>query len=359
VASNQPGREDARPETVADLPGNYAEIEKKRQLAVEKAKAEGRIDDDCPECPKKKLTPEQVDVLQKHNAMLRQQLSAMSAVVKKIGEENQRLIEMAQKQQAEAIKEQAKAWGSPLFFKVDDQAAKAKAKSSAAKPPTGEKGVAVPAKPGSSKIAFLTRTSSQEPYLKKPFLKPRSTYEIQAGTVIPAALLTGINTDLPGNVIAVVTAPVFDSVSGDHLLIPQGSRLYGSYDSLVGNGQNRALVAWDRLLLPSGRSIQLDRMAATDPSGFAGVADRVDYHVDRLIFGAALSAAIAWSGNTARSRGNSSDNDVGDTVAQEGSKIGSNIVERQLDVQPTITVRPGFPLRVMVNRDVILAPYKQ
>jgi len=207
------------------------------------------------------------------------------------------------------------------------------------------------------KLAFLNETTAPQSHLDQPLLYPRSHYEIQAGTVIPAALLTGINTDLPGDVIAQVTSPVYDTITGQHLLIPQGAKLYGAYDSQIANGQNRALLVWHRLLLPNGRSIQLDRMRGTDAAGYAGVEDRVDYHTGKLLLGAALSTAIAFTGNLARSDSPDSDNDVGDTIAQEASKIGSSIIERQLDVQPTITIRPGWPLRVLVNKDVLLAPY--
>jgi len=353
------GYRESQPEPVAQLPGHYAEIERKRRQVLEKAKGKSP-DDDCPDCPKskKKLTPEQVEVLQKHNELLRQQIQTMAQAVKKIDSENQRLIDQIRRQQDEAIAEQAKVWSSNVFFKIDRPAAKAKAAPDVKGAQAGDPASKALKPMQSSKVAFLTQSSAAEPYLKKPFLEPRSMHEIQAGTLIPAALVTGINTDLPGDVIASVTEPVYDTVSGEHELVPQGSKLYGTYDSLVSNGQNRALVVWDRLMLPNGRSIQLDRMVSTDASGQAGVADQVDYHVDKLIFAAALSTALAWAGNEARTQGSLSDNDVGDTVAQEGSKLGGLVIKNQLEVQPTITVRPGYPIRVMVNRDMILAPYR-
>ena len=173
---------------------------------------------------------------------------------------------------------------------------------------------------------------------------------------------TGINTDLPGEVIGQVTENVFDSVTGHHLLIPQGSRLLGKYQSWVSNGQNRALVVWRRLMLPNGNSIVLDGMPGTDPQGYAGLEDQVDYHLDKLGTAVALTTGIAYAGNLARSPhgGNGQDvrDVVGDTVAQEGAKIGQRIVDRQLDVQPTITIRPGWPLRVLANKDILLSPYE-
>lgn len=215
------------------------------------------------------------------------------------------------------------------------------------------------------KLAFLNEAvfSGGGAHLDQPYLHPRSPYEVQAGTVIPAALLTGINTDLPGDVLAAVTEPVYDSRTGRHLLIPQGAKLYGRYDSEIANGQNRALLVWHRLLMPNGRSILLDRMRGTDDAGYAGVADRVDYHADKLALGVTLSSVIAYAGNLARGDSSGSDDRgrdvIGDTVAQEASRVGSKIIDRQLDVQPTITIRPGWPLRVLVNQDVLLAPYME
>jgi type IV secretion system protein VirB10 len=214
----------------------------------------------------------------------------------------------------------------------------------------------------SEKERFLTEAGAVEPYLKKALLNPLSKYEVKAGALIPGALVTAINTDLPGEVIAQVTENVYDTASGDHLLIPQGSRLLGKYQSLVSNGQNRALVVWARLIYPNGKSIVLDGMPGTDQLGQAGLKDRVDYHLDRIGGAVALSTAIAYGGNLARGngRGGRGDDDrdvIGDTVAQEASRVGQRFVDRELDVQPTITIRSGWPLRVLVNKDMVLAPY--
>jgi type IV secretory pathway VirB10-like protein len=211
------------------------------------------------------------------------------------------------------------------------------------------------------KEAFLTQGAAVEPYLSKPLLNPISKYELKAGSVIPGALVTAINTDLPGEVIGQVTENVFDSVTGEYLLIPQGSKLLGKYQSLVTNGQNRALVVWQRLIYPNGNSIVLDGMPGTDESGAAGLQDKVDYHLDKLAEGTALSTALAYAGNLARNPNSSSGNNgqdvVGDTVAQQANRIGEKIIDRELDVQPTITIRQGWPLRVLVNKDMILEPY--
>jgi type IV secretion system protein TrbI len=212
------------------------------------------------------------------------------------------------------------------------------------------------------KEAFLSQAAAVEPYLAKPLLDPISKYELKAGSVIPGALVTAINTDLPGEVIGQVTENVFDSVSGKYLLIPQGSKLLGKYQSLISNGQNRALVVWQRLIYPNGQSIVLDGMPGTDEAGQSGLQDQVDYHLDKLAAGAAFSTALAYAGNLARNPNSSSGNNgqdvVGDTVAQEANRIGEKIINRELDVQPTITIRQGWPLRVLVNKDMVLAPYQ-
>ena len=208
--------------------------------------------------------------------------------------------------------------------------------------------------------AFMKSSAAVQSYLAQPLIPPASPYEIQAGTVIPGALVTGINSDLPGQIIGTVTQNVFDSVSGKYLLIPQGSRLLGRYSSVVGNGENRVLVAWQRLILPNGDSIALDAMPGTNQEGQSGLHDQVNYHFAKLAQAAALSTAIAYGGNLAINPNSTSTNQdvVGNTIAQEGSQIGQKIIDRQLNVQPTITIRPGWPFRVLVNTNMILKPYQ-
>ena len=121
---------------------------------------------------------------------------------------------------------------------------------------------------------------------------PSSPNVVQAGSVIPAALITGIQSDLPGQVTAQVTQNVFDSATGRMLLIPQGSRLIGAYDSKIAAGQNRVLLAWDRLILPGGRSIELMRQPGADASGMAGLADRTDHHWGHMLKAALISTVL-------------------------------------------------------------------
>jgi type IV secretion system protein VirB10 len=210
------------------------------------------------------------------------------------------------------------------------------------------------------KVAFLSPSTEIEPYLQKPYLHPLSPYQVNAGTFIPAALITGLNSDTPGDVVAVVTESVYDTANGQFLLIPQGTKVYGKYDSRVAYGQTRAVVGWDRLIFPNGRSIIISRMVGTDGAGQAGLADEVDNHYGKLIAGALISTLISFGGNLAREDADFRDSyyDIGDTVAQESARVGQLINRRNLNVQPTIRVRPGFRLNIMVNRDVILEPYR-
>lgn len=191
---------------------------------------------------------------------------------------------------------------------------------------------------------------------------PTSPYQVMAGTIIPAALVTGINSDLPGQVIANVTEAVYDTATGRFLLIPQGSQLIGRYDSQVSFGQRRVLLVWMRLILPDTSSISLDRLPGIDPAGYAGLEDGVDWHWDRILAGAALSTLLGVGAELAAPDHSGRDGKViiatrqstQDTVNQ----VGQEITKRNVSIQPTLTIRPGFPVRVMVNKDLILRPYQ-
>lgn len=188
---------------------------------------------------------------------------------------------------------------------------------------------------------------------------PASRYEIKAGDTISAALVTALNSDAEGRVVAQVTAPVYDSLSGDHLLIPQGARLLGAYSSAVRYGDERIVVVWDRLILPNGWSIELGAMQATDAQGAAGISDTVDHHLDRLGIAVVLSSLMSVMANESEDESN----DVGlrasvaDAAAQQAAQTGARIVERDLAVRPTLRVRAGASVRVLVTRDLVLAPY--
>ena len=209
------------------------------------------------------------------------------------------------------------------------------------------------------KAAFLDRSRSGDIYNAHQLETPRSPYQVMAGSVIAASLITGLNSDLPGLVTAQVTENVFDSVTGQFLLIPQGARLVGSYDSVVAYGQSRALLVWQRIILPDGSSIQLDNLPATDAAGYAGVADKVDFHTWRLLKGVSLSTLLGVG--TELSLGDDGSDlvrAIRQSTQQGASQAGQQIVSKQLDVQPTTRVRPGWPLRVVVHKDLILRPWR-
>lgn len=209
------------------------------------------------------------------------------------------------------------------------------------------------------KAAFLERSHSGDVYNVNQLETPRSPYLVMAGSVIAASLITGLNSELPGLVTAQVTENVFDSVSGRFLLIPQGARLIGRYDSVVAYGQSRALLVWQRIILPDGSSIQLDNLPATDAAGYAGVADKVDFHAFRLLKGVALSTILGVG--TELSLGDDESDIVRairQSTQQSASQAGQQIVSKELDVQPSIRIRPGWPLRVVVHKDLILRPWR-
>lgn len=180
---------------------------------------------------------------------------------------------------------------------------------------------------------------------------------LRAGAVIAAALVTGINSDLPGQVTAQVTSHVYDSPTGSHLLIPQGSRLIGQYDSQVAFGQRRVLLVWSRVVMPDGTSIVLDRLQGGDTQGFSGLEDKVDYHWGQLFRAAALSTLLGVGTQLAVDDESDIARAIRESAQDSAEDIGQQIVRRQLNIQPTLTVRPGFPVRVIVNRDLVMQPY--
>jgi type IV secretion system protein VirB10 len=211
------------------------------------------------------------------------------------------------------------------------------------------------------KLAFLRAGPDKEIYNPHGLQRPASPYQLLAGTIISASLVTGLDADLPGFVIGQVTEPAYDTVSGRHLLVPQGSRLIGKYDSVVAHGQERALVVWQRIIRPDGSSIVIDNLPATDTAGYAGLADGVDLHTWKLLKGVALATVLGVGSSLAFGSG-SGDSDIiralRESTGQTTNRAGQRLIERELNVQPTLTVRPGWPLRVIVHKDLILSPYR-
>jgi type IV secretion system protein VirB10 len=189
---------------------------------------------------------------------------------------------------------------------------------------------------------------------------PASPYIVQAGSVIPAALVTGLRSDLPGQVTAQVTENLYDSLTGKTLLVPQGAKLIGTYDSQLVFGQSRVFLAWTRLILPNGKSLDLPREPGADAAGHAGLEDTVDQHW-RALFGAALLSTVLSLGTQA----GASDTDsaliqaLREGAAGSLNQAGEQAVSKALSLPPTLTIRPGFPLRVLVTRDLVLEPYQE
>ncbi len=206
----------------------------------------------------------------------------------------------------------------------------------------------------SSQQRYLAQAGQRKDvYLNERIEKPISPYQIMAGSIIPGAMITGINSDLPGEITARVTQNVYDTVTGQHLLIPQGAELLGGYDSGVLYGQNRVLFTWDRMRFPNGESIQLRGMKGVDLGGFSGLDADVDNHYMRLT-GAILMSAFLSLGTEKIDNGTT----IGQSVSKDVNKSGQKIVDMQLNVRPTLKVYSGDRFNIMVNKDIILKPYR-
>lgn len=273
------------------------------------------------------------------------------------------------------LKEAEEAARSPLFYKSSQRGGSAAGGSGAGGPGAGldaamladasaQAGMldAVPAQNLQSNKAAFAQGGDVATQSAHGLTAPRDPYTLMAGTVISAALVTGIKSDLPGDVMATVTSPVYDSATGEHLLIPQGSRLMGRYNSQVAYGQSRVQAVWERVILPDTSSVTLDSLAATDPAGFAGLEDDVDWHWDRILAGAALTTLLGVGAELAAPDTSGSDGRIviatRDSVQDSVNQVGQEMTRRNMNIQPTLTIRQGMPVRVLVNRDVTLRPYR-
>jgi type IV secretory pathway VirB10-like protein len=209
------------------------------------------------------------------------------------------------------------------------------------------------------KLAFLNGAIDRRTTSPDRIQPAASPYVLQEGAVIPASLITGLRSDLPGQVTAQVTEDVYDSPTGKILLIPQGARLVGQYDAQIAFGQSRALLVWNRLIMPNGKSIVLERQPGADTEGYAGLEDEVDNHWGTL-FKAAILSTILSVGSEAGMSGNNNGSlaeAIQQGMSQSVNQTGQQVVSRSLNIQPTITIRPGFPVRVLVTHDLVLEPY--
>ncbi len=211
------------------------------------------------------------------------------------------------------------------------------------------------------KEAFL-KGGSTETRNSGDLQMPASPYQVMAGTVIAGALKTGIKSDLPGEVIGQTTEPVYDTATGKFLLIPQGSTLIGRYNSQVSYGQSRVQVVWNRVILPDTSSLTLDNLVGADPAGYSGLEDDVDWHWDRIFAGAVLTSLLGVGAELAAPENRQDGNRIiiaGRDSAQDSiNQVGQEITRRNMSIQPTLTERPGLPVRIIVNRDLVLRPYQ-
>ena len=212
------------------------------------------------------------------------------------------------------------------------------------------------------KIAYLEATRDAGTLLNKKLRSPVSDFQISAGTMIPGLLLTGINSDLPGQIYGQVSQNIFDSVTGRYLLIPQGTRMLGQYDSRVAYGQERVLIVWTRIILPNGRSISLEGMPGTDLSGYAGLSDQVNNHYLKLatgvLFGSLLGAGAQIAAGPQSALNPSFGELAAQGVAQNTNQAGQEITRKNLNIQPTLEIRPGFRFNIFVTKDVVLEEYQ-
>ena len=208
------------------------------------------------------------------------------------------------------------------------------------------------------KAAFVASLDSRGDINPHRLTSPASPYTLSAGSVISASLITGLRSDLPGLVTAQVTENTYDSATGRILLVPQGARLIGSYDSVVAFGQKRALIVWQRIIMPDGSSLRLDNVPATDPSGYAGLADKVDFHTWVLLKGVALSTLLGVSSQLALSGQSDLMQAIRMSTQDNVARAGDQITSANLGVQPTITIRPGTLVRLVVHKDLVFARWE-
>lgn len=204
---------------------------------------------------------------------------------------------------------------------------------------------------------FIKQNHSSAFYSKSTLQAPVSKYEVKAGTIIPAVMITGISSDLPGQIVAQVRENVYDTVTGHYLLIPQGSRIIGTYDSKVSYGQSRVLVVWSRLIYPNGYSLDLESLAGVDSQGYSGFKDKVNNHYKKLAGGILLTSIFSASVALAEDDDDSYEKKAASGAAENVANVGAKLAEKNLSIQPTIEIRPGYRFNVFVNKDFILQPF--
>ncbi|MDN5071439.1 conjugal transfer protein TrbI [Aliarcobacter butzleri] len=207
---------------------------------------------------------------------------------------------------------------------------------------------------------FVKKTLSKG-YLQQEKQKPISKFEIKAGWMIPAILITGLNSDLPGEVLAQVTQNIYDTATGKYLLIPQGTKLVGNYSSNIIYGQERVLTAWSKLIFPNGDTLNLEGMGGISQDGYSGFSDQVNNHYLK-IFGSAfllssITAGIALTDNSDGEKETNSDKAMSQAINQM-STVASEMIRKNMNIAPTLEIRPGYKFNIFVTKDIILEPLK-
>jgi len=213
---------------------------------------------------------------------------------------------------------------------------------------------------GEKKTFLKMNSLKDDDYLQEGLKNPFSPYEVKAGTVIPAILITGINSDLPGQITAQVRQNVYDTIAGKYVLIPQGAKLTGLYDSQIAYGQSRVLIVWKRIIYPNGQSIDLDGMPGADMSGYAGFNDQVNNHYMKIFGSVILMSAISAGAQLSQPK-NDNNNNNNPTINQTlAASLGTNIMnsanmvlQKNLGIQPTLVIRPGYLMNVSVTKDIV------
>lgn len=211
-----------------------------------------------------------------------------------------------------------------------------------------------------AKAGFFNQDIKDLGYLPNQVVPQLSPYELKRGSVIPATLVTGVNSDLPGRISAQVSQNIYDSATGHRLLIPQGAKLFGRYDSSVTFGQRRVLVVWTDIIFPNGATLQIGGMAGTDARGYGGFKDRVNNHYLR-IFGSAILIAAIGAGvdmaipedRNALGSENSAENSARRSFAETFGRVAERTISKNIDVQPTLEIRPGYKFNILVDQDIM------
>jgi len=311
---------DDRIEIVANLPKSYADIKPKSENETESPKTDLTIIE-----PKKDEAP--VDK------------EAPGKVVPRLIQKDTQSVHVLVKKPLKAIDDdEEKALKSDIMFKLK----KAKKIDHVQEKSKGLK--------SSSAVSLNDRIKN-----------PKSPYMIMAGSNLPAVLITGINSNLPGPVVAQIRSNIFDTTSGRFLLIPQGSKIIGRYDSRIARQQERVQVTWQRLIFSNGSSIELgtEGMPGADLEGYSGFKDKVNNHYGKLLSAILASTFLSVGAKYSSAEGEKQiAKDIAADISYDVNKAGQKIVNRQLNVAPTIEIKQGYTFNVLVTKDIILREYK-